>query len=203
MAGLEGLGLKHWCRLCSGSEWQSHHPLTPLLIIQPLHLHSAVFEQHWRTLREWENTPQISWMGTGPPRKINQWEKTRWVNTAGPSGLLRATRVKIEFPRKWCNPLVRVTPRCYYLNLGFINPRWSRLMTRFPPCPSCPELPADLGRLPASVCKPFAAGMYKQAVKIGFGPETYKTDRAVKQRVPSPPQPAGGGPVVLGGWVAG
>lgn len=42
-------------------------------------------------------------------------------------------------------------------------------MTRFPPGPSCTELPADLGRLPASVCKPFAAGMYKQAVKIGFG----------------------------------
>lgn len=42
-------------------------------------------------------------------------------------------------------------------------------MTGFPPCPSCAELPADLERLPASVCKPFAAGMYKQAVKIGFG----------------------------------
>lgn len=42
-------------------------------------------------------------------------------------------------------------------------------MTRFPPCPSCTELPADLGALPALVCKPFAAGMYKQAVKIGFG----------------------------------
>lgn len=69
-------------------------------------------------------------------------------------------------------------------------------MTRFPPCPSCTELPADLGRLPASVCKPFAAGMYKQAVKIGFGPETYKTDHAVKQRTPSPLQPGGGGRIV-------
>lgn len=86
-----------------------------------------------------------------------------------PAAWLRATRVKIEFPCKWCNPLVQVSLRCYYLNLRFINRRWSGLMTRFPPCPSCTELPADLGRLLASVCKPFAAGMYKQAVKIGFG----------------------------------
>lgn len=102
--------------------------------------------------------------GHGPLLQINLREKFKvgkyW---------LRATRVKIEFPWKWCNPLPRVRPRCYYLNLRFINRRWSGLMTRFPPCPSCTELPADLGRLPASVCKPFAAGMYKQAVKIGFG----------------------------------
>lgn len=134
--------------------------------------------------------PPNSWMGS---QNTVGGEKARCVNSAW----LRATRVKIEFPWKWCNPLAQVRPKCHYLNLEFINRRWSGLMTRFPPCPSCMELPADLGRLPASVCKPFAAGMYKQAVKIGFVWDTQDRSHRKTTRT-SLLLPGGSGLIVLG-----
>lgn len=83
---------------------------------------------------------------TPPPHQPTlERKRTRWVNRVF---WRRATRGEIEFPGRWCNPLVRVRARCYYLTLDFMNRRCSGLMTRFPPCPSCMELPADLGRLP-------------------------------------------------------
>lgn len=106
--------------------------------------------------------------------QFHEWAlKTgRVKNKVGKQRLTESDKSRNWISVEWCNPLVQVRPRCYYLNWEFINRWWGWLMTGFPPCPSCAELPADLERLPASVCKPFAAGMYKQAVKIGFGWDT-------------------------------
>lgn len=75
-------------------------------------------------------------------------------------------------------------------------------MTGFPPCPSCAELPADLERLPASVCKPFAAGMYKQAVKIGFGRDTRDGSHRKTTRPISTAAWRGRSRCFGGGWMA-
>lgn len=159
-------GRKHWRRLYLVSEWQSHHPLTPSLIIDLLLLQLNSTErsrEDAKTSQQFHERTQKRSVNKSEGKRKNKVSQTCWSKPWH-----GATRAKIEFPCKWCNPLAWVT-RCYYLNLKFIN-RWQgRPMTRFPPCPSCTELPADLGRLPASVCKRFAAGMYKQAVKIGFG----------------------------------